>query len=329
MVNEALTSLPHFSFFHYNEAMIRKEFADKELALHLESLPDDTREVFLIADGEVRVSAVGATRMVNQMMANHSTGPLETYVLGQGYIAGALLSSEVKGNDRIQLSIECGGPIKGMNIEAWACGAVRGYLMQNPIVLDHELKSLDTDELYGPGFLTVTKILEGAKTPFSGQIMMEYGHLAQDLALYYQQSQETPSLFALSIKFDPMARVWGAGGIFMQALPGCKEDVLEKLQEASKSMSDIGTFLSKGGTVREFVEKEFSQYGVMHLDHAPIGFSCPCSSKGFEKYLKGLPESEKKEILQGEFPLTLQCFNCGTEYKFEKSELETLFAEEK
>ena len=38
---------------------------------------------------------------------------------------------------------------------------------------------------------------------------------------------------------------------------------------------------------------------------------------------------EKNEILKGEFPLVLQCFNCGTEYKFEKSELETLFTEEK
>ena len=321
--------LPLHLHFHYNKVMIREPIIDKELREHLDSLPDDRREVFLIADGEVRVSAVSATRMVNQMSANHHLGLLETYVLGQGYIAGALLSSEVKGNDRIQLQIECGGPIKGMNIEAWACGAVRGYLVQNPIPLDHELKSLDTDQLYGPGFLTVTKILEGSKTPFSGQIMMEYGHLAQDLALYYQQSQETPSLFALSIKFDPLGRVWGAGGIFMQALPGCKEEVLEKLQSSSSSLSAMGAFLGQGGTVREYIEKEFSEFGVMYLDHAPILFSCTCSKEGFEKYLKGLPEGEKSEILKGEFHLVLQCFNCGTEYKFEKSELEALFAEEK
>ena len=191
--------------------MIKEQIKDKELLDHISSLPDDKREVFLIADGEVRVSAVSATRMINEMSANHHTGLLETYMLGQGYIAGALLSSEVKGNDRIRLEIECGGPVKGMSIEAWACGAVRGYLLQNPIVLDHELKSLDTNEIYGPGFLTVTKILEGAKTPFSGQIMMEYGHLAQDLALYYIQSKETPSLFALSVHFDKLGSVTGAG----------------------------------------------------------------------------------------------------------------------
>ena len=309
--------------------MIKAQIKDKELFDHITSLPDGKREVFLIADGEVRVSAVSATRMINEMSAKHHTGLLETYMLGQGYIAGALHSSEVKGNDRIRLEIECGGPVKGMSIEAWACGAVRGYLLQNPIVLDHELKSLDTNEIYGPGFLTVTKILEGAKTPFSGQIMMEYGHLAQDLALYYKQSQETPSLFALSVHFDKLGRVWGAGGLFMQALPGCGDDVLTSLQNKASSISDIGTFISEGGTLKDYMEKEFSSFGVMRLDSSPIGFSCPCSKKGFEGYLKNLPEDEKKEILKGEFPLVLQCFNCGTEYKFEKSELEALFTEEK
>ena len=239
--------------------MIKEQIKDKELLDHISSLPDDKREVFLIADGEVRVSAVSATRMINEMSANHHTGLLETYMLGQGYIAGALLSSEVKGNDRIRLEIECGGPVKGMSIEAWACGAVRGYLLQNPIVLDHELKSLDTNEIYGPGFLTVTKILEGAKTPFSGQIMMEYGHLAQDLALYYKQSQETPSLFALSVHFDKLGRVWGAGGLFMQALPGCGDDVLTSLQNKASSISDIGTFISEGGTLKDYMEKENMQ----------------------------------------------------------------------
>lgn len=321
--------LPLSLLFLYNTIMIKEPILDNELLEHLNSLPDDTREVFLIADGEIRLSAVGTTRMVNQMRANHHTGLLETYILGQGYTAGALLSSEVKGNDRIRLSIECGGPVKGMNIEAWACGAVRGYLQQNPIPLSHSLTSLDTNEIYGPGFLSITKILEGAKAPFTGQIMMEYGHLAQDLALYYQQSQETPSLFSLSLSFDKEGRVWGAGGIFMQALPGCKDNVLDKLQSSSKELSTMGKFLEEGGTVREYVEKEFSSYGVMHLDHAPIGFSCPCNEKNFKHYLKGLPKTEKDEILKGSFPLVLQCFNCGTEYKFEKSDLETLFTEEK
>ena len=99
--------------------MKKTPIADKMLTEHLNALPSDTREVFLMEGESVRVSAVSCTTMINEMRSSHSTGLLETYMLGQGYIAGALLSAEVKGNDRIQLSIECGGPVKGMFIESW------------------------------------------------------------------------------------------------------------------------------------------------------------------------------------------------------------------
>jgi len=309
------------------DKMERTKIEDKELLEHIESLEDDKREVFLLSDEKVRVSAVSATKMVNQMRANHQTGLLETYMLGQGYIAGALLSSQVKGNDRIQITIECGGPVKGMFIESWACGAVRGYLTNNPIPLEKPLESLDTSLIYGPGFLSISKILEGAKAPFTGQIMMEYGNLANDLALYYKQSEQTPSLFYLSLEFDRKGRVWGAGGLFIQALPGCPDIVLDQLQEKSKSLSELGASIANGESINDYVMREFASFSPKNISHSPIGFSCPCSRKAFIGYLKNLPKKEKDEILAGDFPLVLECFNCGTKYKFEKSEVETLFKE--
>ncbi len=309
--------------------MIKKKIEDNILLEHLEKIEDDRREIFLVGDGSVRLSAVNTTRMINEMRANHQTGLLETYVLSQGYTAGSLLSSEVKGNDRILLTINCAGPIKGMNIEAWACGAVRGYLVNNPIPLEKPLSSLDTSPLYGPGFLRITKILEGSKSPFSGEVMLSTGHLAQDLAAYYRESEQTSSLFALSIDYDKYGRVWGSGGIMMQALPLCKENILNKLAELSPQLDDMAKKIGSGMSVREYVDSTFSSLGVDYLGRSPIGFSCPCNEKNFTRYLVNLPQKEKDEILKGEFPLVLQCFNCGTEYKFSEEQLKELFTEGK
>lgn len=314
-----------YKLFH----MVKKLIKDDELLEHIASLPEDGREIFLMADEKVRVYAAAATGMVNQMKANHETGPLETLVLGQGYIAGALLSATVKGNDRILLQIECGGPIKGLNIEAWACGAVRGYLANNPIPLSKPLESLDTSPLYGPGFLSVTKLLEGAKSPFTGQVMMEYGNLANDLALYYKTSEQTPTLFYLSIQFDDKARVWGAGGLFLQALPGCSDDILDSLQEKSGHMRNLAKVLSEGASAKEYVEKEFADYNPMHLERQPLGFSCPCSKEGFKNYITSLPEKEKEDIRNGSFPLDIECFNCSSVYSFTKEEIEEIMGEKK
>lgn len=308
--------------------MLLKPIADDELKAHLQALPEDGRDIFILSGGQARLTLLSATTMINQMRSNHRTGLLETYVLGQGYLAAGLLSSTVKGDDRIQLDIECGGPIKGLSLEAWANGAVRGFLANNPIPLEKPLESLDTTFLYGPGFLKVTKLLENSRTPFSGQIMLQYGNLANDLALYFQESEQTPSLFYLSIKFDKQGRVWGAGGLFIQALPGCDENVLSELQESSKFLARLGEELSLGVSGPDYVRREFKAFCPEFLSHEKAMFECQCKKENFEYYLKGLPATEKEAILGGKFPLVLECLNCSSDYYFDKPYLEKLFQEE-
>ncbi len=308
--------------------MLKSPILDKDLKEHLAAITEDGRDIFLIANDQIRVTAANCTGLVNQMRVNHRTGLLESYVLGQAYVAGVLLSSCVKGDDRIQLQIECGGPIKGISIESWACGAVRGYLMNNPIPLEKPLTSLDTSDLFGPGFLSVSKILEGSKEPVTGTVMISYGSIAKDLALYFTESEQTPTLIYISLKYDEKGNITGAGGLFIQALPGCDENILDVLQDKAKSLPNLGLWLSRGESTEEYVLSTFNEYSPRKLAHSPVGFSCPCSKDGFKKYLKTLPQKEKEEILRGSFPLNLECFNCGSIYSFEKSEVETLFDKE-
>jgi len=264
--------------------------------------------------------------MVNQMRANFSLGLLETYVLGQAYIAAGLMASSVKGNDRIQLNIDCGGPIGGIYVESWACGAVRGFIKNNPIPLDKPLEGKDISLLYGPGFVSVTKLLEGNRTPFTGQTMMQYGDLAKDLALYYNESEQTPTMFSLAVNFDKEGRVTGAGGLFLQAMPGCDEAVLDRLQEKSASLPSLGRALSEGTPVLDYIRDNFADFGVQELAAEPLGFSCPCTREHFKTFLGRLPEDEKTGIMDdNRFPLELECLNCGTKYSFEKTEIRALF----
>ena len=306
--------------------MIKKQIEDRDLLNHLAEIPEDGRQVMLLADGQLRLIGLGGTTMVNQMRANHNLGILETLVLGQAYIASGLMASSVKGNDRIQLSVECGGPIGGFSVESWACGAVRGYLKNNPIHIDKPLESSDLSFLYGPGFINVSRIIEGNKTPFTGQIMMEYGNLAKDLALYYTESEQTPTMFSLGVHFDKNGTVNGAGGIFLQALPGCNPDLLDSLQEKCNSLPSIGLALSKGQSVRDYCHAAFSDYGIVDLAKLQVGFSCPCNRENFRVFLSQLPEKEKEGIINdGKFPVVLECFNCGSKYEFSEEEIKEIF----
>lgn len=301
--------------------MIKKPIKDEVLRSYLSSIPEDKKETYIL-NKTFRLIGVNTTHLVNEMISNFTLGPLESMFLSKGYTAGCLLSSIVKGNDRVRLSLECGGPVGGMEIESWACGAVRGYLKNNPIIIND--KNIDSiSSLYGPGFLSITRILEGSKNPFTGTVMMEYGSLCKDLALYFTKSEETPSAFMLSSYQDRNGRVLSSGGLFLQALPNANDDDKSKMQDVFKSLEDVGKFLTNGTTIKDYIEKNFSI--LQHLSSTHIGFSCPCSKKGFSEYLRSLPKKERDEITRGDFPLTVTCQNCGSEYTYEKDEVEKLF----
>ena len=306
--------------------MITKEIQDEEVRAHLASLPADGREIYLFGDKSVRMYALSLTKSLNSMKESHNLGSLETYVLSQAYIGVALLSSQVKGNDRIRLDIECGGPIKGLSVESGASGYVRGYLVYNTIPVTGCVNGDEgVNMLFGPGFLTVTKTLEGAKTPFSGTVMMQYGNIAKDLALYFSESEQTPTLFYISVKLDEKGYVSGGGGIFLQLMPKCPESVVAKLEEKASKLKGLGKLLSEGVDIRSYVESEFEEFSPLHLSSQPLSFSCPCSKERFRIHLSSLPGSEKNGIMEGKFPLDLECLNCGSVYSFEKKEVEELF----
>ncbi|NLZ76858.1 MAG: Hsp33 family molecular chaperone HslO [Spirochaetales bacterium] len=310
--------------------MLHTPITDCELTRHLASLPEDGREVFVALDATARITSVGATTMINQMQANHGLQPLETYVLGQAYLATALLTSLVEGNDRIQLSIECGGPIGGIYTEGWADGSVRGYLKNNPIPLTKELTSLDLDELYGPGFLTLSRLLEGKKTPFTGQTMLQWGNLAKDLATHFDQSEQTPTHFILSIDFNENARVIGAGALFIQAMPGWNREGLDRLADLADGLPSLGKHIAGGRSVRSFVETHFTGVGLRHLDSTEIRFFCPCTREQYGRYIRHLSESDRADIAEhGPFPFEVVCSNCNTSYRWSRDELLRLLGEVK
>ncbi|MBU2429710.1 MAG: Hsp33 family molecular chaperone HslO, partial [Proteobacteria bacterium] len=165
--------------------MIKKDIFNKDVKEQFRAAAKDRIYRFVVADGMIKGAVIHATRMVGEMQANHELGPLETLILGQGYIAAGLLSSSLKAkNDRISMNIKCSGPVKGLDVESNVFGEVRGYLKTPHIEVENpdRIKYLST--LYGAGFLTMTKYLDNTPHPYSGQVALEYGSIAEDLANY-------------------------------------------------------------------------------------------------------------------------------------------------
>lgn len=283
---------------------------------------------FVIADGTIRGVLVHGTRMVNEMRWNHGLGVLETLVLGHAYLAAALMSANLKGYDRLAISVECNGPIKGLHVESNAFGEVRGYLSQVPIPIQQPLQSFDLSPFFGAGFLAVTRYLQDAKSPFAGKVMMEYGTLAKDLALYYLKSEQIPTSFSLSVAFDSNGEVQGAGGMFLQALPGADESVLSDLESTVRTLPSLGHVVQEEGFPEKWLKRTFHALTPKILDQRGVEFMCHCNRGQIEVTLGMLDRDELEDMVRnGPFPIEIRCHHCNTTYSFSRYEIAAIAAQ--
>ncbi|MFP4113846.1 MAG: Hsp33 family molecular chaperone HslO [Spirochaetota bacterium] len=298
---------------------------DPVVTSHLDSIAEDGMDIFLLSADNYRGAVLNGTRLVNQMRANHELGILETLLLGHSYIAAGLLTSLVKGNDRILLAIECDGPVRGLAVESSAHGEVRGYLRNHPIPVEEPVESFDLAPYIGNGTLTVTRHLEMARNPFSGHVKLQYGNLAKDLANYFVVSEQLPTALSLSIQFDREGRVSGAGGLFIQSLPGSDRSGGAALEDRVKELPSLGSMFAQGDTPAHVINTHFHDFGPNLIGTRTIEFSCRCSKEVYAAYLSSLPAEELDDIREnGPFPLKITCHNCNSTYIYQRDEVESI-----
>ncbi len=292
---------------------------------HLDRIAADGLDIFLIADANYRGAVLHATRLVNQMRVNHELGILETLLLGHSYIAAALLTALVKGNDRISLEVDCDGPARGFSVESNARGEIRGYLKTDRIPVDGPIESFDLAPFVGNGTLSLTRRLEMAKQPFTGHSRLAYGNLAKDLANHFVVSEQTPTAVSLSIQFDRDGRVSGAGGLLIQSLPGADRSDGGRLEDRVRELPSLGSLFSQGETPAHVVNTFFRDFGPEVIGTRSVEFSCHCDKEIYAEYLASLPDAEMEDIrVNGPFPLRITCHNCNSTYIYERSEIEAI-----
>lgn len=306
--------------------MIKKDIFNRDVKAQFKASSKDKLYRFITADRTIKGAVVHSTRMVNEMRANHDLGPLETLVLGQAYIAAGLLCSGLKDkNDRVSINIQCSGPVKGLDVESNVFGEVRGYLKTRQIDVDHPEKIKRLSTLFGAGFLTVTKYLENAATPYSGQVALEHGSIAEDLANYFLISEQIPTGFNLSVAFDEQEQVTGAGGIFLQALPGADPAQVIKAENIIQTIDSLGNLFAHGQTPEQVILERFSSLDPRVLTSSRVEFFCRCSRDRMTQYLRNLPAQEKKDMVEnGPFPVEIRCHHCNSVFRFSKDALTVL-----
>lgn len=277
---------------------------------------------FLADGGRIRGAYVQANLVLKEMAANHGLGVFETFVLGQGYLAALLMASTLKGDDKLNLSVKTEGPAGGFTVDTNAYGEVRGHLDNNPFRVPAEWTEPTMAQILGPGLLQVTRTLEKSRVPMTGSVEYLPGSLALSLAHYYDQSEQIPTAFDLSVPFNREGVLLGAGGLVLQALPGYDPARWEAMARRLYELPSIGENATESHDPAALLSFWFSDFQPQVLASHRVEFFCPCSKAKFGKFLRGLPEKDRHEILtEGPLPLETTCHNCSSRYHFEREEL--------
>ena len=281
------------------------------------------------ADGQIRCFAITARETVEEARSRHETSPVMTAALGRLLSAGAMMGAMMKGEkDLLTLQIQGDGPGRGLTVTADAFGNVKGY-PQNPCVLlpANERGKLDVGGAMGKGVLTVIQDI-GLKEPYSGQVELVSGEIAEDLTYYFAASEQTPSSVALGVLMNKDNTVAEAGGYIIQLMPGTEERVIASLEDKLTQIAPVTTLLHEGLTPEGILQKILGDFSLnLAEEKIPVRFYCNCSKERVSKALISLGKKELKQMIEDREPIEVNCHFCNTSYAFSPAEMQEMYEE--
>lgn len=279
----------------------------------------------LIWGGEVSLAVLDTTALVNEAITRHKTSPVAAAALGRTLTAAAYLCSWLK-EDKSSLSVTINGGGAGGKICVAGDGKLnmRGFIENPHVDLPPRADGkLNVGACVGKnGTLTVVRD-DGQKLPFVGTSELLSGEIAEDFSAYFLTSEQRPTAIALGVKIDTDGKCIGAGGIFLQPLPGAGEQSISRAEEKIMQYSNLSTVIAEWGA-----EEILREFGACKWDTREVRFRCHCSLKKTQGVVISLGRSEAEKLLAERGEIAVHCDFCNTDYRFDDEEVVKLFYKE-
>lgn len=280
------------------------------------------------ATGGIRIFVAETTETVRRAQQIHKTYPIATAALGRLLTAGAMMGDMMKGeNDRLTLRVAGDGPLGKLIVTSDSSGHVKGYVT-NPLV---ELPSkapgkLNVGAAVGQGTLSVVCDL-GMKEPYSAQIDLVSGEIAEDITSYFATSEQVPSACALGVLVDTDGSVLNAGGFILQLMPEATDEDAILLEENIKKLPPITTLLSEGKSPEDILLTVTGGFDMfMYQNETKPEYLCDCTRERVCSALLGMGKEELCALIDEQGKAEVTCQFCDRIYNFSKEDLEELYA---
>ena len=282
----------------------------------------------MTVDGSARAIVLDATAIVNEAIRIHGTAPTASAALGRLLTATSMLGSLMpEKNETLTFGINGEGEIGKLIAISDYFGCVRGYI-DNPQA-DPARKpngKLDVGGAIGGGLLYVIRD-SGSGEPQTGMIRLRSGEIAEDIAAYYAESEQIPTLCALGVLIDKDYTCRAAGGVIVQLMPFPDDATVAQIEQNAAALTNVSALIDQGLGVADIMAVALKGIEYDPYDEIEVDYVCNCSR---DRMLRGIHTLGAKDILdmldeqekEGKArELTAECRFCRKAYTFTEAEL--------
>jgi len=235
---------------------------------------------------KVRIIGCECKDTVSEICKRHETYPIATIALGRLICATLMMGAMLKDKQTITCVINGGGKLGTLFTQANARGETRGFVSDPSVDLPLKDNKWDIEDGVGNnGVLTVIKNFDEDKS-FSSQVRLNKGDISSDIATYFYESEQLPTVVNLNVELNKDGSVSGARGYIIQLMTGYEEEDLEYVENLKLAALDK--------KVDDCILEMFSDF--KRLENTPVKFTCDCSKEKFENGLKSLKKEELQKI---------------------------------
>lgn len=279
-------------------------------------------------DASVVCSAIDGTDIAARIEEINKSSAVCTAALGRLALGTSLMGFGLKNpEDTLTARIDGGGPIGIMIAVSDSYGNVKAYMSNPAVELPlNDRGKLDVGGAVGrDGTLTVIKDM-GLKEPYSGQVPLVSGEIAEDITQYLAESEQTPGACALGVLIDTDLSVKCAGGFLLQVLPFAPDEVIDRIEQNMKKITSVTALLEQGMTAEEIAKLPLEGLEPDVLDDFEVNYVCDCSRERTERMLISLGRDDLRDLARDEVT-EVSCNFCDKKYRFTSEEILALMKE--
>ena len=263
---------------------------------------------------KIRIFGCDCKETINTICKQHETYPIATIALGRFLCATIMMGAMLKDTQTITAVLNGCGELGTIFAQANAKGDVRGFVANPHVDLPLYNDKWDIELAVGnSGLFTVIKNFS-EENSFSSQVEMKSGDIASNIATYFFESEQVPTIVNVGVELENDGSVKSARGYIIQLMTGYEEEDIAFLENLKLASLD--------SNIDEVVLNMFSDF--KKLENCGVRFVCDCNKEKFEAGLKTLNKEELKTILDEEGHIETMCNFCSKKYDFSKEEIEKI-----